>query len=203
MQRAICVIDRFVATNPTSSDVRTRGYFFVNVIDPDAVMRLAPEALASKETELAGHDLLSIAHLLRGDRAASLAEANKTLELAPHLYQGKSMQMLIAADKDDRAGVDRWAASMRADAETNHYAAIRVALAYARLGDRNQAIKWLKVAQSLGNHGWYFLVRHPWMQPLQSDPEYQQILGSMKADLDDVRDDVVGVFELLCPEARR
>ncbi|MGK2857464.1 MAG: protein kinase domain-containing protein, partial [Thermoanaerobaculia bacterium] len=203
MQRASCVIDRFVATNPTSSDVRTRGYFYVNVIDPDSVMRLAPEALASKETELAGHDMLAVAHLLRGDRAAALIEANKTLELAPDLYLGKSMQMLIAADKDDRAGVERWAESMRADGETNHYAAIRIALAYARLGDRDKAIKWLRVAQSLGNHGWYFLVRHPWYQALQSDPEFQQILGEMKADLDDVRDDVVGVFELLCTDAKR
>jgi tetratricopeptide (TPR) repeat protein len=147
--------------------------------------------------------MLSIAHLLRGDRAAALAEANKVLELAPHLYLGKSMQMLIAADRDDRASVDRWAESIRADAETNHYAAIRVALAYARLGDRDNAIKWLKVAQSLGNHGWYFLVRHPWLQPLQTDPEFQAIVSAMKADLDDVRDDVVGVFELLCPSAKR
>jgi hypothetical protein len=99
--------------------------------------------------------------------------------------------------------VNRWAKSIRSDAETNHYAAIRVALAYARLGDRDNAIKWLKVAQSLGNHGWYFLVRHPWMQPLQTDPEFQAVVSAMKADLDDVRDDVVGVFELLCPGAKR
>jgi serine/threonine-protein kinase len=203
MQRAICLIDRFVATNPTSSDVRSRGYFFVNVIDPDEVMRLAPEALAHKETQIAGHDMLAIAHLLRGDRENALVEANKTLELSPNLYLGKSMQMLIAADREDVAAVNRWAKSIRSDAETNHYAAIRVALAYARLGDRDNAIKWLKVAQSLGNHGWYFLVRHPWMQPLQTDPEFQAVVSAMKADLDDVRDDVVGVFELLCPGAKR
>jgi tetratricopeptide (TPR) repeat protein len=203
MQRAICLIDRFVATNPTSSDVRSRGYFFVNVIDPDEVMRLAPEALAHKETQIAGHDMLAIAHLLRGDRANALVEANKTLELAPNLYHGKSMQMLIAADKGDRAAVDRWFESLRADAETNHYAAIRVAVAYARLGDRDKAIKWLKVAQSLGNHGWYFLVRHPWLQGLQTDREFQAVVSAMKADLDDVRDDVVGVFELLCGGAKR
>jgi serine/threonine protein kinase/tetratricopeptide (TPR) repeat protein len=203
MQRTNCLLDRFVATNPTSSDVRSRGYFFVNVIDPDEIMRLAPEALAHKETQIAGHDMLSIAHLLRGDPANALIEANKTLELAPNLYHGKTMQMLIAADKGDRFAVNRWAESLRAEAETNHYAAIRIALAYARLGDRDNAIKWLKVAQSLGNHGWYFLVRYPWMQPLQTDPEFQAIVSAMKADLDDVRDDVVGVFELLCPGAKR
>jgi hypothetical protein len=41
------------------------------------------------------------------------------------------------------------------------------------------------------------------MQPLQTDPEFQAIVSAMKADLDDVRDDVVGVFELLCPGAKR
>jgi hypothetical protein len=38
-------------------------------------------------------------------------------------------------------------------------------------------------------------VKHPWLQGLQSDPEFQEIIGSIKADLDDVRDDVIGVYQ--------
>jgi hypothetical protein len=41
-------------------------------------------------------------------------------------------------------------------------------------------------------------VKHPWLQPLQSTPEFQEIATKIKADLDDVRDDVIGVYQLMC-----
>jgi hypothetical protein len=42
------------------------------------------------------------------------------------------------------------------------------------------------------------LVKHPWLVALQADPEYQQLVAKIKGDLDDVRDDVVGVYQLIC-----
>ena len=40
-------------------------------------------------------------------------------------------------------------------------------------------------------------VKHPWTQSLQADPAFQASIGKMKADLDDVRDDVIGVYQLI------
>ena len=34
--------------------------------------------------------------------------------------------------------------------------------------------------------------------PMQSDPEFQTLVAKMKSDLDDVRDDVIGVYQLIC-----
>ena len=57
---------------------------------------------------------------------------------------------------------------------------------------------WVKRAQELGHHSWYELIKHPWFASLQSDPEFQTVVTKIKADLDDVRDDVIGVYRLLC-----
>lgn len=198
MQRAACVGDRIVEGNPTSNMARTRGYAYVNAVDPDSVFRLAEQALASPETELAGHDMLANAHLMRGDTAKAEAAGQALLSLAPNHYLGKSIAMMVAADRGDRAAVEKWLGEMQADVETNHWATLRATLAWARLGDRDKAIAHLERAVTLGNHSWYFLVRHPWLESLQGDPEYQRLIGKLRSDLEDVRDDVIGVYELIC-----
>ena len=84
------------------------------------------------------------------------------------------------------------------DANRNHWAALRVSMVYAKLGDNKEALHWLRRAQQGGNHSWYALVKHPWLEPLHNEPEYQDIVAKIKADLDDVRDDVIGVYQLIC-----
>jgi tetratricopeptide (TPR) repeat protein len=198
MQRAACVGDRIEAVSPGSNMARTRGYAYVNAVDPDRIFRFAEQALAFPETKLAGHDMLANAHIMRGDTAKAEAEGKNLLALAPNHYLGKSISMMVAADRGDRAGVEAWLGEMRADVGTNHWATLRATLAFARLGHRNEAIAHLERAVALGNHSWYFLVRHPWLEGLQGDPEYQRLIGKLRSDLDDVRDDVIGVYELIC-----
>ena len=36
------------------------------------------------------------------------------------------------------------------------------------------------------------------LQPIEADPQFQKTIARMKADLDDVRDDVIGVYQLIC-----
>ena len=92
-----------------------------------------------------------------------------------------------------RSGVE----IIRGDAQRNHWAAMRQALCYAKIGDRAAAIAWVNRAAALSNHSWYAWVKHPWMQSIEADPEFQKAIGKMKADLDDVRDDVIGVYQLI------
>jgi hypothetical protein len=63
-------------------------------------------------------------------------------------------------------------------------------------------VEWVERAARLGNHNWYFMVKHPWLEPLQQDPKFQAVVSKLKEDLDDVRDDVVGVYNLICPSAQ-
>jgi serine/threonine protein kinase/tetratricopeptide (TPR) repeat protein len=198
LQMAQCIGRRLIEGDPMSNEALTRGYWYVNSVDPEAALENAKAALASRETELAGHDIRGSALILQGNLAGADKEAKEALRIAPRHYLGKSLEALIAAARGDRAAALAHVRSFESDAHRNHWAALRIALVYAKLGDEAQALVWLQRAAELGNHSWYALVKHPWLQPLQANPEFQAIIGQMKSDLDDVRDDVIGVYQLLC-----
>lgn len=198
LQKAQCVGNRLVQVDPSSNEAKTRGYWYVNSIDPEGALQAAQVALASPDTSLAGHDIRGIAYILQGNLDAADQEADSALKLVPKHYLGKSLKAMAAAGRGDRATAEQYIKSFEADAHRNHWAAIRIAMCYAKLGDRDQAIVWLQRAADLGHHSWYALVKHPWLQPLQTDPEFQKIVGKIKTDLDDVRDDVIGVYQLIC-----
>ncbi|MHB0971278.1 MAG: protein kinase domain-containing protein [Thermoanaerobaculia bacterium] len=193
-----CVGDRLVAIDPSSNNSRTRGYWHINAVNPEEAIRLASEALRSEDTALAGHDIFANAYIALGDLRQAEIHQKEAARLEPKHYIPISLHAMISAANGDETAAQTSIDAMRREAETSHWAALRVAQTYAKLGRRDDAIEWLRTAAARGNHSWYFMVRHPWLQPLQGDPEFQEIIGKMKADLDDVRDDVVGVYEMLC-----
>jgi serine/threonine protein kinase/tetratricopeptide (TPR) repeat protein len=198
LQKAQCVGDRLVRLDPSSNDAKTRGYWYVNAVDPEGALRNSDAALAAKDTQLAGHDIRGIAYLLSGNADAAQHEADAAASLVPKHYIGKSLHAMVAAARGDRAAAEQAIKSFQDDANRNHWAAIRIAMCYAKLGDRDQALHWINRSVELGHHSWYELVKHPWFQSLQTDSEFQQVVAKIKTDLDDVRDDVVGVYQLLC-----
>jgi serine/threonine-protein kinase len=198
LSKVQCPVDRLVRLDPSSSEAKTRGYLNLNMIDPEGALEAAKAALASKDTEIAGHDIRGYAFILLGNLPDAEREADAATALVPKSYLGKSLRAMIAAARGDRPACEALLRSFEDDANHNHWAAVRVALCYAKLGDNAKAIEWLQKAYTNGQHSWYALVKHPWLQPLQADPEFQKVLGAIKADLDDVRDDVIGVDQLVC-----
>ena len=198
MQKAQCIGDRLVKIDPNSNDAKTRGYWYVNSVDPEGALQHSQWALASPDTELAGHDIRAVAYVLLGNMAEATKEADRASQLGPNVYLGKSLKAEIAAASGDIAACQLALKSFETDADRNHWAAMRQAFCYAKIGDQKNAVAWFDRAATLGDHGWYAWVKHPWMQPIQGDAEFQKTLTKMKADLDDVRDDVTGVYQLLC-----
>ncbi|HEX6086386.1 MAG TPA: protein kinase [Thermoanaerobaculia bacterium] len=198
LQMAQCVGDRLLKIDPMSNEARTRGYWYVNAVDAEGALTNAQYALENEDTALAGHDIRGMAFILQGNLAEAEKEANAATQLVPRHYLGKSLNAMIAAARGDRDAALAAVQSFESDAQRNHWAALRVALVYAKLGDQANALLWLKRCADLGNHSWYALVKHPWLAPLHATPEFQEIVGKIKADLDDVRDDVVGVYQLMC-----
>jgi serine/threonine protein kinase/tetratricopeptide (TPR) repeat protein len=198
LQKAQCVGDRLVKVDPMSNEALSRGYWHINAVDPEGALKAAQFALASRETELAGHDIRGVALLLQGHLNEADREADEALRLVPTHYLGKSLKAMIAAARGDRAEALARVKSFEADAQRNHWATLRVTLVHAKLGDKEQALQWLERCAALGNHSWYALVKHPWLAPLHSEPKFQEIVGKIKADLDDVGDDVIGVYQLIC-----
>jgi len=197
-QRVRCVGDRIISLDPNSNEAKTRGYWYVNAVDPEGALSNSAEALAARDAELAGRDIRANAFILLGNLAGAEAETQRITNLVPQHYLGKSLRAMIAAAKGDRPAAEAALHSFEPDANRLHWAAMRQALCYAKLGDRDAAMRWVNKSAELGNHSWFAWVKHPWTQSLQTDPEFQTVLGKMKADLDDVSGDVVGVYQLIC-----
>ncbi|HKR63646.1 MAG TPA: hypothetical protein VJZ00_07940, partial [Thermoanaerobaculia bacterium] len=198
LDKAKCVGDKLVQVDPMSNEALTRGYWYINAVDADGALQNAQYALANKDTALAGHDIRGMALILRGDYNDADKEADAALALVPHHYLGKSLKAMIAAGRGDRASALAHVKSFESDALRNHWAALRVAMVHAKLGNREEALQWLSRAAEGGNHSWFGLVKHPWFVPLHDAPEYQAIVAKIKADLDDVYDDVIGVYQQMC-----
>jgi serine/threonine-protein kinase len=198
LEKAQCLGDRLVRLDPSSNEAMTRAYWAVNAVDPEKAIRDAEFALASPDTKLAGHDVRALAYIMQGNLDAAKREADTASSIAPNHYIGKSLRAMIAAARGDRVLAEMLLKSFDADANQYHWATVRVALVHAKLGNTAEAIRWLDKSHTLGHHSWYALVKHPWLQPLQAEPAFQQVLGKIKADLDDVRDDVVGVYQMIC-----
>ena len=198
MQKAECIGQHIIALDPTSNEAKVRGYWYVNAVDPEGALQNAKYALASADTALAGHDIRAVAFILLGNLVDAERETDEVVALVPKHYLGKSLKAMIAAAQGDREVCEAAIQSFANDANRNHWAAIRVAMCYAKLGEHDKAIEWTQRAADLGHHSWSEMVKHPWLQPLQSDPGYQAILAKIRADIDDVRDDVAGVYQLIC-----
>ena len=196
--KAQCIFDRIIRLDPSSNEARPRGYWYVNAVDPEGALKNAQFALDSEGSRLAGHDIRAVAYILQGNLAGAEAEVDAISAIAPQHYLGKSLRAMIAAARGDAAAARAAVASFEPDAKRVHWAAIRAAHVHARIGDVPAAIGWVERATQLGHHNWYALVRHPWMEPLQSDPRFQTLVGEIRRDIDDVRDDVVGVYALMC-----
>jgi tetratricopeptide (TPR) repeat protein len=197
-QKATCIYDRMMRIDPNANEVRTRGYEFINAVDPETALQASNDALASPNTILAAHDIRANAYLILGNIGAAQQEMQQAKDLVPNHYIGKSLTAMIAAANGDKAACEAALHTFEADAMANHWAAMRQALCYAKLGNRDAAMQWINRAAEGGNHSWAAWVKHPWLQGLQADPEFQGVIGKMKSDLDDVRDDVIGVYQLIC-----
>ncbi|HEY8131832.1 MAG TPA: protein kinase [Thermoanaerobaculia bacterium] len=197
-QKTQCIADRLVRLDPNSNEAKVRGYWYVNAVDPEGALQNAQWAMASKDSELAGHDILANAYILLGNFPGATAEADRVTALVPNHYLGKSLRAMIAAANGDKPATTAALKSFEADANRNHWAAMRQALCYAKIGEPKQSVAWVNRAAELSNHSWYAWVKHPWMQPIEADPAFQKTIARMKADLDDVRDDVIGVYQLIC-----
>ena len=189
-----CVGERIVRIDPSSDEARTRGYWFNKTLDAEGALRTAGYALAHPTSAMAGHDIRGEALLLLGRIDEAEKEAAAALRLDPDRYHAKSLFAMAAAARGNRAVAEGWLKKFEADAGENHFAAVRSAIAYAKLGDREAALDRMDTAIALGNHGWYLFLHHPWLEPLRNEPRFQANLAKIKADLDAVHRDVAAVY---------
>jgi eukaryotic-like serine/threonine-protein kinase len=72
-------------------------------------------------------------------------------------------------------------------ANTDHDVSYWLASAYAMEGERDQALKWLRRAIELGNENRAWFEKDKNWDSLRDDPEYQEIIQSIKATVSEAR----------------
>jgi len=203
-KRFECLIRELPKVEPNSHQWLVRGYWYLNLFDPEAAKRAAANAMSTKSHELVGCDIAAYACVMEGDLDQADKYSARAAAIMPGSYIPSSIAATIAAARGDRATALRHLQAFTAEASRNRWAATNTAIVYAKLGDRAQAVHWIKRAQELGGHSWYTLKNHPWLRDVQDDPEFKAILEQMRADLDYARADMISVYETICgAELRR
>ncbi len=180
-----------------STEARTVGYWYLNEIRPAEALRAAPYAMALPMTELAGNDIAAQASILSGDLAAAKRYADRASVLAPSHYIASSLEAMVAAANEDRETSLAALHRFEAEAGKNHYAAERQSLCYARLGDRDRALAWMRKSAALGNIEWWHWTHHPWVEPLQSDPRFGEIAENIRKKLRSNEQELTTVYNLI------
>jgi predicted Zn-dependent protease len=78
------------------------------------------------------------------------------------------------------AGDDARALAKTAAAFQDHHVAYHLGATYTQLGEFGEAKRWLVEAARTGYPCYPMFARDPLLDPLRSDPEFQQFLGDMK-----------------------
>jgi len=115
---------------------------------------------------------------LRDEGAAILGRTGAMLPGTP-LGDGASfLQQALLGDRDSAL---RYATPAMEAALQNEFAAVFAAQAYALIGRREDAVRWVRMAVAHGFINYPFLARHdPFLGDVRSEPGFQQVLAEVK-----------------------
>jgi serine/threonine protein kinase/tetratricopeptide (TPR) repeat protein len=126
------------------------------------------------------------------------AEADKVFAHSQQLARGAGddspfvLAAFLYASQGQRTRIDPLVFAMRPEQVLDGDRAYWAAGIYSLLGDRNQAITWLRRAVALGNHNYPWFQRDKNLNALRNDPEYQKIMEEVRGHLAEYRQ-AVGV----------
>jgi eukaryotic-like serine/threonine-protein kinase len=120
-------------------------------------------------------------------------EADKALTRAVELSRGSGDEAAIVlaaflyAARGQRDRIDPLVFRARPELTVDGDAAYWQGGIYAMLGDKQQALTWLRRAVVLGNHNYPWFQRDKNYASLHGDPEYQKIMEEVRAHLEEYR----------------
>ncbi|MGA2095778.1 MAG: protein kinase [Candidatus Acidiferrum sp.] len=115
-----------------------------------------------------------------------LDEAEPVLKRAEELSRGSGdnsaqfMAAFLYASKGERDKVDGKILKARPQEVTDGDAAYWTGGIHALLGDREEALAWLRRAEEVGNHNYPWFQRDKNYDKLRADPEYQRIMEEVR-----------------------
>jgi eukaryotic-like serine/threonine-protein kinase len=120
-------------------------------------------------------------------------EAEKALSRAVQLGRGSGdeappiLAAFLYASRGQRDKIDPIVFQHKPDQYVDGDGAYWIGGVYAMLGDKKQALTWLRRAVALGNHNYPWFQRDKNYNNLRNDPEYQKIMEEVRDHLDQYR----------------
>ncbi len=120
-------------------------------------------------------------------------EAEKVLTKAVELGRGSGdeappiLAAFLYASRGQRDKIDPIVFQHKPEQYVDGDGAYWIGGVYAMLGDKKQALSWLRRAVALGNHNYPWFQRDKNYNNLRSDPEYQKIMEEVRDHLDQYR----------------
>ncbi len=115
-----------------------------------------------------------LGELRRSSSASAVARAEATLAS-------------FLAARGSRAQAEESLRAVIAGAYMDHHAAYSVGAAYAQLGQRGEALLWLRKAAVTGFPCYPWYERDPLLQPLGGDPEFQRFMAGLQKSLESAK----------------
>ena len=117
----------------------------------------------------------------RGEHVKAAEILEQVLEQQPQLDGIRPIYAtFLSALGFNEEAREQLTAEVKKTADTDHDVSYWLASAYAMEGEREEALRWLRRAIQLGNENRPWFERNPNWDSLKSDPEFQQIVGSIE-----------------------
>ena len=153
------------------------GRVYVNTKQPDAAIRELHEALELRPRLDLAHQLLGHAYLQKGEHAEAIASMQRAAELSGPRDSAQLAYMYGATGRPAEA---RLILQRLLDSAPDRYLPpFHIAMAYAGLGDADEAFRWLETAYEERASFMDGLAVTMGFDSIRSDPRFDRLLGRM------------------------
>jgi TolB-like protein len=161
----------------------TASWVFLWTREYDSALREGRRAVVTDPTFAAGHMALASTLGAKGAFGEAFVEWLRYLSLdddAELAQQLQSAAKKVSGPGDPRQKLAHITLSYyKKKSETHYVSALTIAMAYIDLGDKDRTIEWLNKAYQERSVGLYGIAVAPQLDPLRSDPRFQDLLRRM------------------------
>jgi serine/threonine protein kinase/TolB-like protein len=165
-------------TDPTSQFIQNEYILFLNNY------RRYDETAAAVRKYFPDDPMFSDYLLAKGQLDDALKAVNEEIKEFPDNPWGYGIKAMTLEKKGDHAGADtsvREAIKLLRPLElTYHHMTYQIACAYAVMGKKDEAMKWLRETAATGYPVYPVMARDAFLDPLRKEPEFIQFMSDMK-----------------------
>jgi eukaryotic-like serine/threonine-protein kinase len=141
----------------------------------DRAIAEGKRAIAANPNFGAAYGWMAMAYMMKGQPRDAVPLARKSVQLDSNVTTLHALAMVEQA-AGNAAEARKLAASLEDAAKSRYVCAYEVASVHLRLGDKENAIKWLNKGINEQCDCMMWLQAEPWMDPLRSDPRYLDLV---------------------------